>query len=134
LEVKLFGVFWQLPRCKREAKLLGGYSFFSSNENYGTLTSAFCKYGIVSAAFREQKSGASKTNMAINFSDKVLVTNPTTYNLGRGVLCAGIVAILVGIVTHFTGDVLIPALGWCAFGVPTIVIGGIFMTNGLTKR
>jgi len=72
--------------------------------------------------------------MAINFSDKVLVTNPTTYNLGRGVLCAGIVAILVGIVTHFTGDVLIPALGWCAFGVPTIVIGGIFMTNGLTKR
>jgi len=72
--------------------------------------------------------------MAINFSDKILITNPTTYNLGRGVVCAGIIAILVGIVTLFTGDLLMPALAWCALSVPIIVIGGIFLTNGLTKR
>ncbi len=71
--------------------------------------------------------------MAINFSDKVLVTNPTTYYLGMGVLCTGLAAIAVGVITYFTGDILIPAPGWCAVGTPTAVIGGILMPFGLTK-
>lgn len=72
--------------------------------------------------------------MAINFNDKVLVTNPTTHYLGRGVLTIGIIAIVAGLVTHFTGDVLLPANAWCAMGVPTAVIGFIFFKNGLTKN
>ena len=72
--------------------------------------------------------------MAINFSDKILVTNPTTFHLGRGVGCIGIIAIVVGVITHFTGDFLIPALAWCALGVPIMVIGGILMRSGLTKN
>ena len=72
--------------------------------------------------------------MAINFSDKVLVTNPTIYHLGRGVGGVGTMAIIVGIVTHFTGDLIIPATAWCVLGMPPVVIGGIFMACGLTKR
>ena len=72
--------------------------------------------------------------MAIDFSSKILVTNPTTHYLGRGVVCAGIIAISVGIITHYTGDVLLPASAWCAFGIPIMVIGGILMKNGLTKN
>jgi hypothetical protein len=72
--------------------------------------------------------------MAINFSKKLLITNPTVYTLGRGVFGAGIMAIIVGIITHFTGDLLIPGFGWCAFGLPTVVIGAILMKAGLTKR
>ena len=72
--------------------------------------------------------------MGINFNDKVLVTNPTTYHLGRGVLIAGIVAIIVGGITHFTGDVLLPAPAWCAFGVPPVFIGWVLMKSGLTKN
>ena len=72
--------------------------------------------------------------MAINFSDKILITNPTTYHLGRGVVCAGMIEIIVGIMTHFTGDILLPAFAWCALGIPTMVIGGILVKCGLTKR
>jgi hypothetical protein len=72
--------------------------------------------------------------MAINFSDKMLVTNPTTYHLGRGVLGAGLLAISVGVITHFTGDFLLPDMAWCAVGVPTAVVGGIMMRCGLTKN
>jgi hypothetical protein len=72
--------------------------------------------------------------MAINFSDKVLVTNPTTYNLGKTVLCTGIVVATCGAITYFTGDLGIPPMGWCAFGAPTIVIGVILMRCGLTKN
>jgi len=72
--------------------------------------------------------------MAINFSDKVLVTNPTTYNLGRVIIGAGVLSIIVGGVTCFTGDLFMPAMAWCAAGTPTLVIGGILVGNGLTKR
>jgi hypothetical protein len=72
--------------------------------------------------------------MAINFNDKVLVTNPTTHFLGRGVLTVGIIEIIVGVVTHFTGDLLLPADAWCALGIPTAVVGFIFFRNGLTKN
>jgi hypothetical protein len=72
--------------------------------------------------------------MAINFSDKILVTNPTMYHLGQGVACAGIAAIAIGITTHFTGDLLIPSPVWCVVSIPTLVIGGIFVACGLTRR
>ena len=72
--------------------------------------------------------------MAINFSDKILVTNPTSYHLGRGIICVGMIAIILGGVTYFTGDIFIPALAWCALGILIAVIGGIFVTFSLTKR
>ena len=71
--------------------------------------------------------------MAINFSDKILITNQTAYHLGLVIAGAGILAIILGIVTHFTGDILIPASGWCALGIPPIVIGGILVGAGITK-
>ena len=72
--------------------------------------------------------------MAINFNDRILVTNPTTHYLGRGVLAVGIIAIAVGLITHFTGDIVLPAPAWCAFGVPTAAIGFILLKSGLTKN
>ncbi len=72
--------------------------------------------------------------MAIDFSDKILVTNPTTYVLGQGVSSVGIMTLIVGIITHFTGDIFLPAFAWCALAVPTMVIGGILVACGLTKR
>ena len=73
--------------------------------------------------------------MAINFSDKVLITNPTSYHLGRGVLCTGILAIVVGLITHFAGcDVILPAMAWCALGAPTVVIGVVLRQSGLTRN
>jgi hypothetical protein len=73
--------------------------------------------------------------MAINFNDRVLVTNPTTHYLGRFVGAAGIIEFAIGIVTQFTPtDLFLPPLAWCALGVPTLVVGIIFMRNGLTKN
>ncbi len=73
--------------------------------------------------------------MAINFNDRVLVTNPTTHYLGRCVGGAGIIEICVGIITQFTAnDFLLPPLVWCALGIPTLVVGIILMKNGLTKN
>jgi len=73
--------------------------------------------------------------MAINFSDKVLITNPTSYHLGRGVICAGTIAIGLGLITHFIGyDLLMPAMAWCAFGPPMIVIGVVFRQSGLRRN
>ena len=72
--------------------------------------------------------------MAIDFSNKILVTNPTTYYIGLSVAFAGIVAIIFGIITSFTGDILLPASGWCALGVPTAGTGGVLMPFGLTRQ
>jgi hypothetical protein len=72
--------------------------------------------------------------MAINFNDKVLITNPTAYSLGVWVIWAGAITIIVGIITQFTGDIVLPASAWCALGMPTTVIGVIFMRSGLTKN
>jgi len=72
--------------------------------------------------------------MAINFSDKILVTNPTCYRLGRNVACLGIIVIGLGVVTSYTGAIMLPPMAWCAFGVPTTGIGAIFVGCGLTKR
>jgi hypothetical protein len=90
--------------------------------------------GTVVAVYGEQNFKLETTLVAINFNDKVLVTNPTTYHLGRGIVCGGIIAIIIGVITHFTGDCLLPAPAWCALGIPTTVIGEIFRRNGLTKN
>ena len=76
----------------------------------------------------------NRVYMAINFSDKILITNPTSFNLGRGILLVGIIAILLGVITYFTGDFLMPTLIWCAAGAVTVVIGLIVRASGLTKR
>jgi hypothetical protein len=89
---------------------------------------------MVLASCSEQNFQLETTPVAIDFSDKILVTRPTTFYLGRGIGCIGIIAISVGIITYFTGDFLIPALAWCALGIPITVIGGIFMRNGITKN
>ncbi len=72
--------------------------------------------------------------MAINFNDKVLVTNPTSFYLGRGVLIVGIVAIVIGAVSFFLGDFVLPAPAWIALGAPTIFIGVVVMISGLRKN
>ena len=72
--------------------------------------------------------------MGINFNDKVLVTNPTSYHLGRGILIVGIIAIAVGGITQFTEDFIVPAAIWIAVGVPTIFIGWIVMRSGVRKN
>jgi hypothetical protein len=71
--------------------------------------------------------------MAINFSDRVLVTNPTVHHLGRAIVFLGAVLMAVGVITCYTGDVLLPALAWCAWAVPTIAVGIIFVFSGLTR-
>jgi hypothetical protein len=82
-----------------------------------------------------QKLTFETTFVAINFSDKVLITNPTSYHLGRTVICAGILVVLVGVITHFIGeDVLLPSMAWCAIGAPTIIIGVVFRQSGLTRN
>lgn len=72
--------------------------------------------------------------MAINFNDKVLIVNPTSYFIGRGVLAVGIVAIAVGVITHFTGDFILPANLWIALGVPTAPAGALVMWSALRKN
>jgi hypothetical protein len=70
----------------------------------------------------------------MDLSNNMLVTNPTTYSLGKCVISAGIAVIITGVITQYTGDILLPALAWCAFGIPTTVIGGIFMAAGVRRN
>ncbi len=72
--------------------------------------------------------------MAINFNDKVLVVNPTIFFIGRSVLGMGLIAIVLGIVTQFTGDFLVPANLWVAFGIPATVAGAIVTHSALRKN
>jgi hypothetical protein len=81
----------------------------------------------------ECKPTYKQTPMALNFSNKILVTNPTSYYLGGWIIGAGLLALLACPVTLFTGEVLLPPMAWCALGVPTSVIGGIFVMCGLTR-
>jgi hypothetical protein len=71
--------------------------------------------------------------VAINFSDKILVTNPTCFHLGRCVVGAGLMTIAVGVITLYTSEFYLPPMAWCALGVPTTGIGAIFVGCGLTK-
>jgi hypothetical protein len=72
--------------------------------------------------------------VGINFNSKILITNPTTHYLGRGVFGIGIMAIITGAITLFTGDLFIPAFGWCVLGVPPTFIGLVLMMNGVRKN
>jgi hypothetical protein len=71
--------------------------------------------------------------VAINFSDRILITNPTAYHLGRTIVFVGLLAIATGTITYFTGEFLMPALAWVAAAVPTLFIGGLLIACGLTK-
>jgi hypothetical protein len=71
--------------------------------------------------------------VALDFSAKILITNPTTYHLGRGIAFFGLVGMAVGAISYFTGDFLMPALGWVAVATPPLVIGAILIVCGLTK-
>jgi hypothetical protein len=72
--------------------------------------------------------------MALNFNDKVLVTNPTSYFLGRSILIVGLIAIALGGITYFAGDFLMPAAAWAVCGLPPTFIGWIIMRSGLRKN
>ena len=72
--------------------------------------------------------------MGINFNDKVLVTNPTSYHLGKSVLVVGIIAIAVGAITYFFGDFVMPSSGWVACGLPPTFIGWVVMRSGVRKN
>ncbi len=72
--------------------------------------------------------------MAIDFNDKVLVVNPTSYFIGRAVLAVGVVWITLGVITHFTGDFLLPANLWIAMGVPTAPAGAFVMWSAVRKN
>jgi hypothetical protein len=74
------------------------------------------------------------THVAINFNDRVLITNPTSFHLGRSVLIGGIIAITAGVITHFAGEFLMPPSAWIVLGAPPIFIGWIIMRSGLTKN
>jgi hypothetical protein len=72
--------------------------------------------------------------MGLNFNDKVLIVNPTSFFIGRSVLSVGMIAIVVGVVTHFTGDFLLPSSLWIAVGIPTAVAGGLVLWSALRKN
>ena len=71
--------------------------------------------------------------MAVDFSEKVQITNPPAFFLGRYILISGVVVLAVGLVTLYTGDVLMPALAWCALAIPPLAIGVILIGVSLTK-
>jgi hypothetical protein len=78
--------------------------------------------------------------MAMDLSNNMLVTNPTTYGLGKCVIIAGIAVVIIGVITQFRGPVILPgdiflsAGAWYALGIPTTVIGGIFIASGLRRN
>lgn len=71
--------------------------------------------------------------MAVDFSERIQITNPTAFYLGRFIAIAGIVVLAVGLVTMYTGDILLPALAWCALSVPALGIGAILIVVSVTK-
>jgi ABC-type sulfate transport system permease component len=71
--------------------------------------------------------------VAIDFSDRILITNPTAYHLGRSIVFLGLIAITIGVIAWFRGDILVPAMVWFVAALPTTVIGVILIISGLTK-
>jgi uncharacterized membrane protein YczE len=72
--------------------------------------------------------------MGLNFNDKVLITNPTSYFLGRGILIVGLIVMGIGGTTYFTGDFLMPAMAWLICGLAPTFIGWTIMRSGLRKN
>ena len=59
--------------------------------------------------------------------------NPTAYHLGRAILFIGLIVITIGAISWFTTDIVLPARGWFAISIPTLVIGLIVTSCGKTK-
>jgi hypothetical protein len=71
--------------------------------------------------------------VAIDFSDRILIVNPTAYHLGRSIVFIALIAIAIGGISCFTGEILMPALAWVAAAVPAIAIGAILIASGVRK-
>jgi hypothetical protein len=71
--------------------------------------------------------------MAINFSNRVMVTNPNFHFLGKLVLAGGLAMAATGVYTFYTDDFVIPAKAWLAVSVPTLVIGAILYQRAWTR-
>jgi hypothetical protein len=72
--------------------------------------------------------------VAINFSDRILITNPTAYHLGRAIVFIALGDIAIGAITYYFGDFLwMPPLAWCIIAAPKLLIGVILVACGLTK-
>jgi hypothetical protein len=75
-----------------------------------------------------------KSQVGINFNNKVLVTSPTTHFLGRSVFCVGVTSIIIGVITLYTDNFLMEPSGWIAIGIPVSAIGLIMMRSALRKN
>jgi hypothetical protein len=69
----------------------------------------------------------------MDFSNKILILRPATFLLGRSILLLGLGALIVGVVTYFTGEFLLPANAWLAAAIPTSAIGGILVGSSVTR-
>jgi hypothetical protein len=71
--------------------------------------------------------------VAIDFSNKLLIIHPAAFNLGRCIIVLGVLAVIVGVVTSYTGQFFEPPSVWFAAAVPTIGIGGAFVACSMTR-
>ncbi len=71
--------------------------------------------------------------MAIDFSNRLLIIHPAAFNLGRCVIGLGVLGIIAGAVTSYTGPFFLPPSVWFAGAVPTIGIGGAFVACSMTR-
>jgi hypothetical protein len=69
----------------------------------------------------------------MDFGARVIVTNSTIFTLGRLILFVGLVLAVGGGVAYYTGDFLMPMMGWFAAAVPTLVIGTIMIFCGISR-
>jgi hypothetical protein len=71
--------------------------------------------------------------VALDFSNKVLIIHPAAFNLGRLIIVLGVLALIVGVVTSYTGELFILPSLWFAGAVPTIGVGGVFVACSMTR-
>ena len=72
-------------------------------------------------------------DVPVDFSARILITNPAIYHLGRGIVFFALIAIAIGCVSFYAGDFLIPAMGWVAGGVPAFITGAILIGCAVRK-
>jgi hypothetical protein len=68
-----------------------------------------------------------------DLSEKIQITSPAAFHLGRAIFMLGLVILGLGLVTMYTGDVFLPALAWCALAVPLLACGAILIAVSVTK-
>ncbi len=71
--------------------------------------------------------------MAIDFSDRILITNPTAYHLGRSIVFVALIAIAVGGLADCTGASLMPAVAGGAGARPASGSGAGLSAAGVRK-